>query len=83
MEGTPRIDLSRYPIDAAGSPEHGHLVSSCRAAIADTGACVLEGFVPPTAVADIGRLVGVLSYAGAPGRRTNAGNRRTFYGRHD
>ena len=57
MEGTPRIDLSRYPIDAAGSPEHGHLVSSCRAAIADTGACVLEGFVPPTAVADIGREV--------------------------
>ena len=57
MEGNPRIDLSRYPIDALGSPERGHLVSSCRAAIADTGACVLEGFVPPAAVADIGREV--------------------------
>ena len=32
---------------------------------------------------EVSRLVGVLSYAGTPGRKTNAYNRRTFYGRRD
>ena len=53
MEGTPRIDLTRYPIDAFGSPERDRLVTFCRSAIAETGACVLEGFVPADAVADV------------------------------
>lgn len=57
MEVPPRIDLSRYPIDAAGSPERARLVAACRGAIAETGACVLEGFVPSVAVAGIGREV--------------------------
>ena len=58
MEDMPRIDLSRYPIDAFGSPEHDRLVRSCRDVIAETGACVLEGFVPPEAIADVAHEVG-------------------------
>ena len=57
MEGTPRINLSRYPIDALGSPERERLVAFCRAAIAESGACVLEGFVPSEAIADVAREV--------------------------
>ena len=57
MEGTPRLDLSRFPIDAPESPRRERLVASCRGAIAETGACVLEGFVPPHAVAGMAREV--------------------------
>ena len=58
MEDSPRIDLSRYPIDAFDRPERERLIAACRDAIAETGACVLEGFVPPEAVAGIAREVG-------------------------
>ena len=57
MEGTPRIDLSRYPIDALGSPRRERLVASCRDAIGERGACVFEGFVAPEIVAGIAREV--------------------------
>ena len=57
MEGSPRIDLSRYAINAPDSSEREGLIASCRGAIAESGACVLEGFVPPDAIADIAREV--------------------------
>ena len=57
MNPLPRIDLSRYPIEAFGSPEREGLVTSCRRAIDESGACVLEGFVPPDAIAVIAREV--------------------------
>ena len=53
MERTPRIDLARYPIDAFGTPGRERLVAACRGAIAQRGACVLEGFVPADALAGI------------------------------
>ena len=57
MEDTPRINLARYPIDPPGSAERDRLVASCRSDMAEKGACVLEGFVPPEAVAAISREV--------------------------
>ena len=38
---------------------------------------------PRAETSSVSRLVGVLSYAGTPGRKTNEYNRRTFYGRSD
>ena len=57
MESRPRVDLSRYPIESFGSPEREGLVASCRRAIGESGACVLEGFVPSGAVTEIAREV--------------------------
>ena len=57
MNALPCIDLSRYPIDAFASPERDRLIASCRRAIGESGACVLEGFVPPESIAEIAREV--------------------------
>lgn len=51
MNASPPIDLNRYPINASGSPERARLLANCRAAIAETGACVMEGFIPQAAIA--------------------------------
>jgi hypothetical protein len=45
------VDLARYPIDRLATPPARELVARCRAALADDGACELEGFLRPAAVA--------------------------------
>jgi hypothetical protein len=45
------VDLARYPIDRPDAPECRALVARCRGALAGDGACELEGFLRPAAVA--------------------------------
>lgn len=45
------VDLARYPIERLDAPEGRALVARCRAALAADGACELEGFLYPAAVA--------------------------------
>ena len=44
------VDIDRYPIDDLDSPAGRALVERCRADLAATGACQLEGFLRPSAV---------------------------------
>lgn len=45
------IDLDRYPIHDLQSEQGQALVQRCRTSLAKEGACVLEGFITPDAVA--------------------------------
>ncbi len=45
------VDLRRYAIDAPTSPAYRRLVETARRGLGATGACVLEGFMRPGAVA--------------------------------
>jgi hypothetical protein len=45
------VDLARYPVDRLGTAEGRELVARCRATLAADGACELEGFLRPAAVA--------------------------------
>jgi hypothetical protein len=45
------VDLARYPIEDLDAPAGRALVARCRAALAEDGACELEGFLRPEAVA--------------------------------
>ncbi|MGB0387240.1 MAG: HalD/BesD family halogenase [Ardenticatenaceae bacterium] len=44
---TDLIDLDRYPIQELGSEAAQALIADCQAELAQTGACVLPGFVKP------------------------------------
>ena len=45
------LDIDRYPLDRAGSPELAALVARCQAELAANGMCNLEGLVRPGAIA--------------------------------
>ncbi len=45
------VDLARYPIHQLDSDRGRALVTACRRTLAADGACVLEGFITPKAVA--------------------------------
>src|SRR5215470_7189667 len=45
------IDLARYPILSPESPGYRRLIETARRRLAETGACVFEGFMLPGAVA--------------------------------
>jgi hypothetical protein len=45
------IDLDRYPIAPLGDARAQALAGACRAQLADTGSCLLPGFLRPDAVA--------------------------------
>ena len=45
------IDLARYPIEDLESARAKALIADCQAGLKETGACVLDGFVPPDRVA--------------------------------
>ncbi|MFT0531914.1 hypothetical protein ACMHYJ_03635 [Castellaniella hirudinis] len=45
------VDLARYPIHDLQSAAGRALIQQCQAALAQEGACVLEGFITPQAVA--------------------------------
>jgi hypothetical protein len=47
------VDLDRYPLDRLGRPEGDALVDRCREMLDRTGACQLDGFVRPDAVAQL------------------------------
>jgi hypothetical protein len=47
------VDLERYPLHDLGGPEGMRLVESCREALRRTGACKLDGFLRPEAVASL------------------------------
>jgi len=47
------VDLARYPIDRPASPDCQRLLETARSKLDDSGAFVLEGFLRPSAVADI------------------------------
>lgn len=44
------IDLAKYPITTPDAPAYKELIASCRAQLAEAGACVLPGFVTKKAV---------------------------------
>lgn len=44
------IDLDRYPVDALDTERGARFLESCRAELAETGACNLKGFIRPEAV---------------------------------
>jgi hypothetical protein len=47
------IRLDRYPIHRPASPECRRLVEAAKSSLSDSGAFVLEGFLPSSAVAGI------------------------------
>ena len=51
MAAADDVDLARYPIDRLGTAEGRELVARSRTALAADGACELEGFLRPEAVA--------------------------------
>jgi len=51
MAVTDDVDLARYPIERLDAPDGRALVARCRASLAADGACELEGFLHPEAVA--------------------------------
>jgi alkylated DNA repair dioxygenase AlkB len=55
------VDLQRYPIHALGSERGQALVAACRAELAESGVCNLEGFVTQGAVDAMVQLAGELS----------------------
>jgi hypothetical protein len=63
------VDLARYPIERLAAPEGRALVAGCRAQLAATGACELEGFLTPEATAGMAREGAAL----APGAHRSAG----------
>ena len=44
------VDVARYAIDPASGAEYDALVDSARAGLAESGVCVLEGFVRRDAI---------------------------------
>lgn len=50
------VELERYPIDDLAGVAGRELVDRCRASMRAEGACVLPGFVTPTAIAEMVRL---------------------------
>jgi hypothetical protein len=49
------VDLDRYPIHALDEPAGQKLTAACRAEIAGTGACNLQGFIRPDALDRLAR----------------------------
>ncbi len=49
------VDTDRFPIDALDGTAGQRLIARCRAEIAETGACNLQGFIRPDAVAHLAR----------------------------
>lgn len=47
------VDLARYPIHDLHSDQGRALIQQCQTALAQDGACVLDGFITPQAVADM------------------------------
>ncbi len=47
------VDLDRYPIDRPDTDQYASLITHARQELADDGACVLDGFVLPDAVARV------------------------------
>ncbi len=47
------VDLDRYPIDRPTTEKYGALVEYARRELAEDGACLLDGFVVPDAIARI------------------------------
>jgi hypothetical protein len=45
------VDLDRYPIEPLGDARAQALAAACRAQLAETGSCLLPGFLRPDAVA--------------------------------
>ena len=60
------VDLARYPIDGLESPECTRLVDSCREELERTGACKLDGFLRPEAVARMAEAGAELAGKGFP-----------------
>jgi hypothetical protein len=58
------IDQARYPLDRLAAPEGEALVAECRAQLAATGACELEGFLRAEATALMAREGGALAPSG-------------------
>lgn len=69
------IDIERYPIDAAASPERKALVERCQRDLDDGAICALDGFVRPDVVAHMAEEAGALAANAYPNR-----NMRTAYG---
>jgi hypothetical protein len=63
------VDLERYPLLRLASPEGSALVATCRAQLAEAGACELEGFLRPEAAAEMAAEGGAL----APSAHRSAG----------
>ena len=51
MELSEIVDLNRYPLDRLSEPEGEALVAACRSQLAETGSCLLPGFLRPGAIA--------------------------------
>ncbi|MDX1575487.1 MAG: 2OG-Fe(II) oxygenase [Kiloniellales bacterium] len=47
------VDLERYPIAELGRPVARSLIAACRGQMAETGLCLLPGFVRPKALAEM------------------------------
>lgn len=47
------VDLERYPVAELGRPEARALIAACRGQMAETGLCLLPGFVRGEALAEI------------------------------
>lgn len=53
MNITDIIDLDRFPLHAAGTPEYDTMLAETRAALDADGCAVLKGFIKPSALADL------------------------------
>jgi hypothetical protein len=45
------VDLDRYFLDRLSGPEGSQFLSHCRSQLAETGSCLLPGFLRPEALA--------------------------------
>ena len=60
------VDLERYPIHDLESPEGARIVGSCRDELCRMGACKLDGFLRPEAVARLAAAGAALAAKGFP-----------------
>ena len=51
MEMRDVVDLDRYPLDRLSGPDGNAFLHDCRSQLAETGACLLPGFLRPRALA--------------------------------
>ena len=56
------VDLERYPIHDLASERGQRLVADCKAELAATGVCHLDGFISPDAVAQMVQIAGDLEH---------------------
>ncbi|TWP33024.1 HalD/BesD family halogenase [Leekyejoonella antrihumi] len=65
------VDLDRYPIHDLASERGQQLIAECKAELAESGVCSLDGFISPEAVAEMVRIAGQLKDKAWSSNRTH------------